>query len=162
MMLPSYLHFAIRKKVLAIFIVLLIISAYLGFAPALPVPINDKVCHFFVFFLLTLVFYWVFDLSRRRATQLTILVCGVFGGLGSEFVQSFLTYRTFDLFDIVANLLGCSLALLLNILYHKRRLEKIRLQRYGHVPTIADDLEMQASAAEEEEEGEEDVSKSTP
>lgn len=61
-----------------------------------------------------------------------------------------------------ANLLGCSLALLLNILYHKRRLEKIRLQRYGHVPTIADDLEMQASAAEEEEEGEEDVSKSTP
>ncbi|EPY50167.1 VanZ-like family protein [Schizosaccharomyces cryophilus OY26] len=149
MMLPSYLQFAIRKRVLAVFIVLLIIATYLGFAPALPIPVNDKACHFVVFFFLTLVFYWVFDLSRRRATQLTLVVCGLVGSVGSEFVQAFLTLRTFDVFDILANLLGCFLSLMINIMYHKRRLEKIHFQRYGHLNSAEDDLELQAQESED-------------
>ncbi|WBW73430.1 Golgi multispanning membrane VanZ-like family protein [Schizosaccharomyces osmophilus] len=149
MMLPSYLQFAIRKRVLVVFIVLLIIATYLGFAPVLPIPVNDKLCHFVVFFLLSLVFYWVFDLSRRRATQLTLVVCGLVGCVGSEFVQAFLTLRTFDVFDILANLVGCGLSLMINVMYHKRRLEKLHFQRYGRLDSAEDDLELQARESED-------------
>jgi len=64
--------------------------------------------------------------------------------IGSEVLQAFLTSRTFDVVDIIANLIGSACALGLNILYHKRQLARKAAQnRYGTVPSAATgDVEM--------------------
>ncbi|KAK9356627.1 hypothetical protein V1505DRAFT_236281 [Lipomyces doorenjongii] len=118
----------IRKSFAAAFVLLLLLSAYLGFAP-IDVQ-HDKLVHFLVFFILTTLFYWIVDTTRRRLINATIIVCIVLGGIGSEFVQSFVPDRAFDIFDIVANVIGASLALALSSLYHKRMLERKRAQKY--------------------------------
>ena len=69
------------------------------------VPVNDKLLHFGMFFLMSFSAYWILDLSRRRAIQLTSAVMLV-GSIGSEFAQSLLTTRQFDTKDIAANLVG--------------------------------------------------------
>lgn len=98
--------------------------------------VNDKVLHFTTFFILTAVFYFILDTNRRRTLNLTLIVCTLILGVGSEFVQSFLPNdRDFDLYDIVANLGGSLLALGLCSWYHKRMLERRRQHKtYGAVP----------------------------
>ncbi|KAK9368588.1 hypothetical protein V1509DRAFT_623346 [Lipomyces kononenkoae] len=122
----------IRKSFAAAFVLLLLLSAYLGFAPV-SVP-HDKVLHFVFFFVLTTLFYWIVDTSRRRLINATIVVCILVGGIGSELVQSLVPYREFDIYDIVANILGASLALVISSFYHKRMLERKRAQKYFAVP----------------------------
>lgn len=67
-------------------------------------------------------------------------------GLGSEALQNLVTTRTFDPFDIAANVVGSLCALGLCTLYHNRMLERKRQARYGLVPQEGDeeleDLEM--------------------
>jgi hypothetical protein len=88
------------------------------------------------FFLLTVVFYWIVDTNRRRTLNLTLIVCTLGLGVGSEFLQSFLPNgRQFDLYDIVANLVGSLSGLGLCSWYHSRMLERRRSRRqYGAVP----------------------------
>ncbi|KAK9362954.1 hypothetical protein V1527DRAFT_456776 [Lipomyces starkeyi] len=118
----------IRKSFAAAFVLLLLLSAYLGFAP---IDVQyDKPVHFLVFFTLTTLFYWIVDTTRRRLINATIIVCILLGGIGSELVQSFVPYRAFDIFDIVSNVIGASVALALSSLYHKRMLERKRAQKY--------------------------------
>ncbi|KAK7202895.1 hypothetical protein BZA70DRAFT_284252 [Myxozyma melibiosi] len=122
----------IRKSFLAVFIVLALITLYLGFAPIQFE--HDKVLHFTFFFLLTTSFYWVVDTTRRRLVNATFLVCVVLGGVGSELVQAAIVkYRVFDWYDILANVLGSSLALLISTFYHKRLLERKRAQKYAQL-----------------------------
>ena len=84
------------------------------------------------FFFLTLVFYFILDTSRRRVLNLTLLVCTFVLGVGSEVVQGFLPNdRTFDPYDIVANLVGSLSAAGVASWYHKRMLERRRKVRYG-------------------------------
>ncbi|KAK9238678.1 hypothetical protein V1525DRAFT_400223 [Lipomyces kononenkoae] len=123
----------IRKSFAAAFVLLLLLSAYLGFAPI--VVQHDKILHFVFFFALTTLFYWIVDTSRRRLINATIVVCILVGGIGSELVQSFVPYREFDIYDIVANVIGASLALALSSFYHKRMLERKRAQKYSAVQT---------------------------
>ncbi|KAK4982472.1 hypothetical protein LTR66_008094 [Elasticomyces elasticus] len=95
---------------------------------------SDKVLHFLDFFLLTLCFYWILETSRRRVINATLLVCTLVGGIGSEFLQGFLPNgRNFDLFDILANLVGSLSALALCSWYHKRMLERKRQAKNYHV-----------------------------
>lgn len=97
--------------------------------------INDKVLHTLTFFILTVVFYWVIDTSRRRTLNLTLVVCTLTLGIGSEFVQGFLPNgRNFDLNDIIANLIGSLIGLALCSWYHQRMLERKRQRRYSAVP----------------------------
>ncbi|KAK9329851.1 hypothetical protein V1520DRAFT_342063 [Lipomyces starkeyi] len=118
----------IRKSFAAAFVPLLLLSAYLGFAP---IDVQyDKPVHFLVFFTLTTLFYWIVDTTRRRLINATIIVCILLGGIGSELVQSFVPYRAFDIFDIVANVIGASVALALSSFYHKGMLERKRAQKY--------------------------------
>lgn len=63
-------------------------SAYLGFAD-LHFQ-HDKLVHFFTFFLLALAFYWAIDATRKRCINLTVGVCVLGLGVGSEFVQGLL------------------------------------------------------------------------
>lgn len=92
---------------------------------------NDKLLHLVAFFGLTLTFYFILDASRRRVLNLTLVVCTVILGIGSELVQGFLPNgRTFDPYDILANLVGSLSALGLASWYHKRMLERRRKARY--------------------------------
>ncbi|KAK4458555.1 hypothetical protein QBC42DRAFT_276526 [Cladorrhinum samala] len=128
----------IRLPFAGVFTLLILISAYAGLSsiqvsPAL--PINDKLLHAITFFLLTVVFYWVVDTNRRRTLNLTLTVCTACLGVGSEIVQGFLPNgREFDLYDILANVVGSLAGLGLCSWYHKRMLERKRVRRYTAVP----------------------------
>lgn len=142
------------------FVVLFIVTVYLGFSDT-QLQINDKFMHFVAFFALTTAFYWIVETSRRRAINATLLVCTLVGGIGSEFLQSVLPYRDFDLYDIVANIAGSSLALLLSTLYHRRMLERKRSARtqYAAVPEGEVDFvgpEVEATEMEPAQPNEED------
>ncbi|KAM0284113.1 hypothetical protein ACHAQH_002101 [Verticillium albo-atrum] len=142
----------IRLPFAGTFFVLLVAAAYIGLTPLhLETYINDKALHFLTFFLLTTVFYWILDTTRRRTLNLTLLVCTALLGVGSELLQSILPNgRVFDLFDIVANILGSLAAVGLCTWYHKRMLERRRVQRgYGAVAgEDEEDVEMGAGGQE--------------
>ncbi|KAM0348419.1 hypothetical protein ACHAPU_004391 [Fusarium lateritium] len=126
----------IRLPVAGVFVLLLLIAAYAGLTSVqLGQYVNDKVLHFVTFFTLSVVFYWVVDTNRRRVMNMTLVVCTIVLGVGSEFVQSFLDNgREFDLYDIVANVIGSLLGVGLCSWYHKRMLERKRRRRYSAVP----------------------------
>ena len=118
------------------FLFINLVAGYLGLTSVQVPQINGKVLHFFTFFLSTLTFYWIFDTSRRRVLNLTLLAITGIGGVGSEVLQAFLpNARNFDALDIAANVAGSLAALGLCTLYHKRMLERKRKRKgYGVVP----------------------------
>ncbi|KAK4224578.1 hypothetical protein QBC38DRAFT_485268 [Podospora fimiseda] len=126
----------IRLPFAGVFTLLLLLSAYAGLSSTqVSLVINDKLLHFLTFFTLTIVFYWVVDTNRRRTLNLTLIVCTACLGIGSEFLQGFLPNgRDFDLYDILANLVGSLSGLGLCSWYHKRMLERKRVRRYTVVP----------------------------
>ncbi|AEO68010.1 0f64a689-fb5a-4018-a0fd-12b85cd3fc1d [Thermothielavioides terrestris] len=129
----------IRLPFAGVFAVLLVLAGYAGLSSIqlddTGLPVNDKVLHLLTFFALTIAFYWVIDTTRRRTLHLTLLVCTLGLGCGSEVLQAVLPNgRSFDLFDVVANLVGSLAALGLCAWYHKRMLERKRLRRYAAVP----------------------------
>jgi len=74
------------------FAFLVLASAYLGLAPS-TIPSykqSDKALHFVTFFLLTLCFYWILETNKRRNLQITLFVCTLVLGVGSEGVQALL------------------------------------------------------------------------
>lgn len=125
---------------------LLLIAAYAGLTKVqLGHIVNDKVLHVVTFFFLTIIFYWVVDTNRRRTLNMTLIVCTLCLGVGSEFVQSFLPNdREFDMYDIVGNVVGSLAGLGLCSWYHKRMLERRRQQKsYNAVPgEDEEDLEL--------------------
>ncbi|KAH8593787.1 hypothetical protein B0O99DRAFT_574456 [Bisporella sp. PMI_857] len=127
----------IRLPFAGAFFFLCLLAGYAGLS-ALQVDavVNDKVLHCITFFILTTCFYWIFETSRRRNLNFTLLVCTGFLGVGSEILQGFLPNgRNFDVFDIVANVVGSLAALGLSSWYHSRMLERKRLAKhYQAVP----------------------------
>lgn len=112
------------------------------------IPVNDKLQHFICFLVFGISFYWIFDLSKKRATQLTAVTVGA-ACVISEVSQAYLTTRIFDFYDIAANVLGllCSLTYVsclttpkyplttrLNNLYHSRMLQRKRAAKYAAIP----------------------------
>ncbi|WFD30087.1 hypothetical protein MSPP1_001101 [Malassezia sp. CBS 17886] len=84
------------------------------------VSLNDKVMHFFGFFLASFLTYLVWDVDesvlhvsywRYLPMAASVLGCVVVGAIGSEFMQSMLPYKTFQAGDVAANLLGSALGL---------------------------------------------------
>ena len=67
---------------------------------------------------------------------MTLLVCTAGLSIGSEIVQALLPNgRNFDPYDILANVVGSTLAILLSTWYHKRMLERRRKNKhYDIVP----------------------------
>ncbi|KAM5352011.1 hypothetical protein ACJ41O_004734 [Fusarium nematophilum] len=136
----------IRLPFAGAFLLLLFIAAYAGLTTLqLGQYVNDKVLRFVTFFVLTTVFYWIVDTNRRRTLNMTLVVCTLVLGVGSEFVQSFLDNgREFDMYDIVANVVGSLFGIALCTWYHKRMLERKRQRRrYNAVPgEDQDDVEL--------------------
>ncbi|ORX53132.1 hypothetical protein DM01DRAFT_1383751 [Hesseltinella vesiculosa] len=102
-----------RLQVLVVIFFLLILMGILGFAPIhVHEHVNDKVLHFMTFCILSVCLYYVWNLSFQRNLLLATSIMLVMS-IGSEFIQDLLPYRTFDVWDIVANLLGSGLGLIL-------------------------------------------------
>ncbi|KOS17903.1 Uncharacterized protein ESCO_002671 [Escovopsis weberi] len=127
----------IRLPFAGIFLLLLSLAGYAGLTTLkLGKYVNDKVLHFLTFFILTVVFYWVVDTSRRRTLHMTAIACTLILGVGSEFLQAALPNdRDFDAYDVAANVVGSLLGLGLCTWYHKRMLERKRQRKtYAAVP----------------------------
>jgi hypothetical protein len=94
---------------------------------------------------LQLTFYWILETSRRRCIHFTLLAITAGLGIGSEVAQGLLPNdRPFDPYDILANVVGSTFALLLCSWYHKRMLERRRKNKhYDIVPgeDVEDDPE---------------------
>ncbi|KAK5943578.1 hypothetical protein PMZ80_004586 [Knufia obscura] len=106
---------------------------------------SDKALHFLTFFALTASFYFIFDIARRRTIHITLVVCTLILGAGSEIAQGLLpNQRDFDGWDVVANVLGSLGALGLANMYHKRSIERRRLAKYSALTGegIEEDLEL--------------------
>ncbi|KAI5361575.1 hypothetical protein Slin14017_G083080 [Septoria linicola] len=137
----------VRKPFAGAFAALLLASAYLGLSTS-KIPTygqSDKGLHLVTFFLLTTTFYWILETTRRRAIHLTLLTVTAGLSIGSEVVQALLPNgREFDPFDILANVVGSTGALLLSSWYHKRMLERKRKNKtYDIVPGEEDvDVEL--------------------
>lgn len=72
--------------------------------------------------------------------HLTLLICTAGLGIGSEIVQGLLPNgRDFDPFDILANVVGSALALLICSWYHRRMLERRRKSKHYEVVPGDDD-----------------------
>ncbi|CRK15955.1 hypothetical protein BN1723_010864 [Verticillium longisporum] len=145
----------IRLPFAGTFFALLLAAAYIGLTPLhLETYINDKALHLVTFFLLTTVFYWILDTTRRRTLHLTLLVCTAVLAVGSELLQALLPNgRVFDMLDIAANVAGSLAGLGLCTWYHKRMIERRRAQRgYGAVAGEDDgeDLEMGVGGLQED------------
>ncbi|KAF8465929.1 hypothetical protein BDZ91DRAFT_725964 [Kalaharituber pfeilii] len=141
------------------FLILCAFAAYLCFSNFHVPYLNDKFLHFITFFFLTVCFYWILETSRRRVVNLTFFVITLILGTSSEFVQSLVNpERLFDPYDILANILGSGLALLLMQWYHKRMLERRRnaKTRYHAVATEEGnaDLELDLEVGPSDEQSE--------
>ncbi|TGO69318.1 hypothetical protein BOTNAR_0012g00050 [Botryotinia narcissicola] len=125
----------IRLPFAGAFLFLLLLAGYAGLTSIqVDAVINDKVLHTITFFILTVVFYWILDTSRRRNLNFTLIICTGILGVGSEFLQGFLPNgRTFDFYDIVANIVGSLAGVALCSWYHLRMLERKRLAKTYHV-----------------------------
>ncbi|OJJ51619.1 hypothetical protein ASPZODRAFT_435798 [Penicilliopsis zonata CBS 506.65] len=141
----------IRYPFAGAFVFLLFVAAYIGLLPhstssSIPAQLqpNDKFLHLVTFFLISLTFYWIPDTSRRRTLQLSLLVCTLILGIGSEILQGLLPNdRYFDPFDLLANVVGSLGAIGLCSMYHRRMLERRRKSRFGSLmDPNGDDVEL--------------------
>jgi len=135
----------IRTYPAVAFAVVVLLAAYLGLGSSrLPsYKQSDKLLHGITFFLLTLFFYWSIETNRKRTLHLTLLVCTLGLGVGSEIAQALLPNgREYDSLDIVANVIGSLLAVGLCLWYHKRMLERKRRAKSLSLSAGLDDVEL--------------------
>ncbi|GAA99228.1 uncharacterized protein L969DRAFT_16533 [Mixia osmundae IAM 14324] len=131
----------------------LIILSILGFHPTAgsKLPVNDKALHFVCFSVATSCLYWTLEVeeSARRVflwRRANAIWCGTLaffvGGICSEFVQALLPYKTFQLGDIIANLLGCSVGYFVSSRLEKTyRANRELLELYQPLEELDLDLE---------------------
>lgn len=101
----------VRVVPAVVFGILVLFAAWAGlYINGGTIPVHDKAQHVTLFFLMALSLYWVADVGKRKATQLT-LTGMIAASVASEFLQSVITTRLFDPLDIVANLVGSLIAI---------------------------------------------------
>ncbi|KDN50816.1 hypothetical protein K437DRAFT_254985 [Tilletiaria anomala UBC 951] len=131
----SILPLRLRPAFIVLNVLDLVLLGFLGFHPNARdyVAINDKILHFLCFFIATALFYCIFDVDdsarrywfwRHASLYLTFVTCFVVGCIGSEIVQSLLPYKIFQWGDVIANLCGSALGLLVS--YHAEARYRVR------------------------------------
>mgnify|MGYP001045221245 CR=1 FL=1 len=94
---------------------------------------HDKLLHFFMFMVLTMEFYFVFDTqhkSNRIVRLLTFVICTIGGSISSEIIQGTVNpKRVFDVYDIVCNMMGSLGGIGLCTVYEQWAIKRNRLQR---------------------------------
>ncbi|CCL99091.1 uncharacterized protein FIBRA_01105 [Fibroporia radiculosa] len=139
--LPMYdMPIRLRPWFILFTLLIMLVLGFLGFTNfSHELPLNDKFIHFSCLCIATAVFYFIFDVeddARRiwfwRSSPLifTGITCFFLGGIISEFVQSMLPYKEFQIGDVAANLLGSSIGLYVSYhleRYYRHRREILRL-----------------------------------
>ncbi|SCV74754.1 BQ2448_7783 [Microbotryum intermedium] len=143
----------------------LLVLAALGFHPTLankispPVPFSDKLLHFVCFTFASAQFYAIWNVDQAVRTYwhwkywnvlVSLLVCGIWGSIGSEFVQSLLPYKSFQWGDVVANILGTTLGITLARSWTRHREQAQQLRRL-YQPLHLDDSDDDDDDEEEED-----------
>jgi VanZ family protein len=89
---------------------------------------SDKIFHFLAYIVFTLLwfnsFFFRFKFNKTKSVLLAILVSSVFGIIIEVLQQVITTSRSFDLKDILANLLGVLIAAILINNYFKIEVKK--------------------------------------
>ncbi len=101
------------------FYILFLISLYLFFAPLKDdgpeiFPHSDKIAHFSIFFLMT-----VLLIVGKLKKNIALIFC-IFYALFTEIVQTFLNYRAGSIFDFVSDILGITFAIFFIFFLEKR------------------------------------------
>ena len=84
------------------------------------IPFQDKIFHFFDFFVLS---YLIFKTLEKSAldfnlnTKIITVALIVLFGIIVEYQQSFISYRNFEIMDIIFNTIGITVGLLIKIRY---------------------------------------------
>jgi len=102
----------------------------------------DKVLHLLMYAFLTCV--WIYPMPAQRRSQLSAvtgvaLAVGLYGGVMELCQLVFTNYRSFDIFDALANLSGALIAAAGFYFYSSRTLARRAAQRADHAPA-ADSL----------------------
>lgn len=78
--------------------------------PEIGFDLIDKFLHFFAYLIFGLTIFWaIFNLYSEKNTRtkfVYLLIIGTIYALTDELHQSYIPGRTFDIFDIVADILG--------------------------------------------------------
>jgi VanZ family protein len=82
--------------------------------PDLDVAYGDKLGHFAAYGLLM---FWFAQLYLERRTRILYAAAFVAMGIGLEFIQGQLGYRTYEVFDMYANALGVLLGWALGLMF---------------------------------------------
>ncbi|WFC97599.1 hypothetical protein MYAM1_000314 [Malassezia yamatoensis] len=117
-----YQPIRIRPVLLCLNVLVLVLLGLLGFHPSAQeyVYVNDKVMHFLGFLLASFLTYMIWDLDenvrrirfwRYMPLAIAFVASVLVGAIGSEFVQSLLPYKTFQIGDVLANLAGSGIGL---------------------------------------------------
>lgn len=110
---------ALKKWALPVVIAYILGLTYLSLTsisniPSLGSDFDDKIYHSFAYFILTLLLYNFVNSIRNFNALLISVVIAVFYGIIVEVLQYVLTtWRTFDVFDAIANTIGAILASIL-------------------------------------------------
>lgn len=89
-----------------------------------PFPLKDKIVHFVLFFILTILWCRVGNNSKYKIKQkiFTIyLVFGVFIATLVEYLQQYIPNRSFDYYDIAANTLGGAVGIICFYILYKKK-----------------------------------------
>lgn len=144
-------------------------AAYLGFA--LIDIVHDKLLHFVTFCILTVEFYFIFDTqfkSLKVIRYLTFAICTISGSIFLEVLQHLVNEnRTFDVYDILSNILGSTLGLVLCVCYlnYKKGIakrERLKYHRVANINAVEENAVLTGEQGEQEEHTSHKVGTSTP
>ncbi|MFY0651424.1 MAG: VanZ family protein [Cyclobacteriaceae bacterium] len=107
---------AIRQKIYVIGWSLIILFFTLSpkgpeVAPLIDIPHFDKVGHFGLFFILSLLLYYPIKSYDHKFKWLFFWCYNIIMGMGTEYIQTFIPNRSGDVFDFIANMLGTGIGL---------------------------------------------------
>jgi len=105
----------------AIYLIILFIGAFaVNLGTSDSVPGSDKGLHFIGFLILTLLLIFTFKGYTKKRVYLKSLIVAIIIGIIIEVAQLFIPARTFSWYDIVADLGGIFLAMVLAWMLSKR------------------------------------------
>ncbi|KAH8915303.1 hypothetical protein BT69DRAFT_1289031 [Atractiella rhizophila] len=147
----------VRPFWVLLFLLLLPYPLYLLLAKDATAPLNHLLLHFLTFLTLTTCLFYSISLPSTTSTSTTqttrfsplfrrlplLLSASLssFAAITTELIQSLLPYKSFDVLDVLSNLAGAGLALLVCTYAEKRRRERRELSMFYQPLRLEDEEE---------------------
>lgn len=77
--------------------------------------------HYVAYFVLAALFFFAMNYPRKRLTKVVIVILCLFYGVTDEFHQSFVAGRTPDVFDLLNDTIGATLAMILALFWGRKK-----------------------------------------